>query len=351
MTYVGARQNTAKQLATILGYDKLKIEDTVLFSASLNQANNQFIQGLSRLQTNSTEFVTANKLWVHSELKLLEGFSQTVKDCFLASLGIVNFVETPEDARGIINTWVKELTKGKIEDLIQPGILDQETKLVLTNAVYFKGSWLHAFKKEDTMDMPFNVGKENKVTAKMMRMKTKKDVRYYENEELQVLGLPYNDNRLVMTVVLPRKVDGIESVIGSMRDDPSQLKKWIDASYIQREISILFPKIKMSFYAEFNEILSSLGVNEMFDDVLADFSGITKERLLKVKCILQKAFLEVDEEGTEAAAATAVVMKTRCMPLRPIEFNANHPFVFFIADTETKAILFWGKVQDPTVIS
>ena len=343
MTYVGARGNTAAQMATGLCL-KNNPEDERTFDAVAKT-----LESLESL--GPVEYATANKIWVHSGFELLSDFKRIVKNYFASEGALVDYVNDREGARKEINSWVEEQTNSKIKELITPGLLNQYTRLVLTSAVYFKGKWMHEFRPQSTQTKSFKTSKGKAVNVQMMYMKAKKDMRYYETEQFQVLALPYKGRRLTLNIILPKDGDGLGSVLKSVLKDSSQLQKCICPEVLFQPIEIMIPRFKFDFDKNYNDILVKLGFQDMFSDAVADFSGIsTVKPGLKVSAVVQKAFIEVNEEGTEAAAATAAIMMQRCaMPVqRPLIFNADHPFLFFISDVETKVILFMGKVVDPS---
>eukprot|EP00794_Sanderia_malayensis_P016246 gene16246-17885_t len=356
LTYMGARNNTASQLSALLGYDNFgqihKGEKSeTQRNASISTAMKKMIQSLSLVKCRGTDFTTSNKLWTQNGFSLLDSFTETLQNDFQSSPGSVNFASAPEEARQTINNSVEEDTNGRITNLIPPGMVDETTKLVLTNAVYFKGSWLHEFQKNASKVMPFQVNNEKTVNAKMMYMKAVNFARYHETNDYQVLGLPYEGDRLLMTIVLPKMIDGgIVHLLEKVKNDNSFIQNGISAPCSKRPIAIYLPKFKVEFFKEFTKLLCSLGASDMFHEFLADFSGISKEESLMVTSVVHKAFVAIDEKGTEAAAATAVTFAPRSLPMRPVEpilFQADHPFLFFIADTTTKMVLFAGKLENP----
>lgn len=353
MTYVGARKNTALQMSAVLGFEDLKAEirGSSAFVGSEAALENRIFESFENLleslqKISSVKYATANRIWVQNGYDLCDEFRKALRESFQSESGRVDFVKATEAARCEINSWVEDKTNAKIKDLIASGILNNLTRLVLTSAVYFKGSWLHEFKKENTMTKAFNVSANKKVQVKMMYMNAKKDMGYYETDQFQVLAMPYLGDRLTMNVILPKDGLSLTEVLGAVKKD---LDSCIRPAKLRGSIEILIPKFKLEFSSEFEKILCSLGANDMFSDRDADFSGITEEKPgLKVGSVVQKAFIEVNEEGTEAAAATAVIMVLRCAIQIPLVFNADHPFLFLICDKETKLIMFIGKVEDPS---
>ncbi len=353
MLHVGSRKNTAKQLSTVLRFQNLG-PNMAESPTAIYEAMKNLIESLSGIKSSETDFATSSKVWLQPGFEIIEKFTNILKDLFLTRPETVDFVNSPEDARLAINRWVEEMTNYKIKDLIPDGSLTKETKLVLTNAVYFKGSWRHAFDPLWTQVSKFRLCNDETVDAEMMYMKVDggtRDVRYYCTSEYQVLGLPYTGGRLTMNIVLPNTPNGIKNILESMTNDTTLISQLIKADINNRiePIEVYIPKFKIDFSTELNGLLSSLGAEDMFD-WRADFSGISTEETLDVDSVIQKAFISVDEEGTEAAAATAVMMRgLRCaMPdFDPIVVRADHPFLFFISDISTNTVVFMGKIDNP----
>ena len=353
MTYVGARNNTALQMSTVLGFEDLKeeIRGSSAFVGSEAALENRIFESFENLlesleKISSVKYAAANRIWVQAGYGLCDEFRKALRDSFQSESGRVDFVKATEEARCEINSWVESKTSARIKDLIAPGMLDNLTRLVLTSAVYFKGSWLHEFERKNTMTKAFNISANKKVQVQMMYMNAKKDMGYHETDQFQVLAMPYLGDRLTMNVILPKDGQSLTQVLGAVRKD---LDSCIRPAKLHGSIEILIPKFKLEFCSEFEKVLCSLGATDMFSDRSADFSGITQEKPgLKVGSVVQKAFIEVNEEGTEAAAATAVIMVLRCALPIPLVFNADHPFLFMICDKATKLIMFMGKVEDPS---
>lgn len=237
-------------------------------------------------------------------------------------------------------------TQDKIKDLIQSGNLDPLTRLVLVNAIYFKGNWASPFDPAHTAEGAFVVAPDAEVRVPLMAKLQR--IPYAEFEEVQIAKLPYAGAGLSMLVVLPREKAGLAAL--EARLTPDVLAAW-RAGLAERDVRLVLPKFKLTWGAfELNGALKALGMLDAFSDTQADFSGMDgRPAWLYIGLVLHKAFVEVNEEGTEAAAATAVVMRARAMrPSPPVEFRADHPFLFLIQEETTGAILFLGRVADPS---
>jgi len=244
-----------------------------------------------------------------------------------------------ELSRKIINTWVEEQTNNKIKDLIPQGMITPLTRLVLTNAIYFKGTWAIQFDPTDTKKQDFRVNSEKTVQADMMSL-TEEEFNYTETDDLQILELPYKGDELSMLILLPKEnLNKIELTLENLEQWRSSLR--------ERELNIYIPKFKFETKYFMSKDLKEMGMPTAFGEG-ADFSGMTGDKKLFISQVIHQAFVEVNEEGTEAAAATALTMVESAVT-KPTLFKADHPFIFIIQQKETGNILFIGRVNDPTV--
>ncbi len=244
-----------------------------------------------------------------------------------------------------INRWVEKQTADKIKDLIKPSDLGRDTRLVLTNAIYFKGDWVKPFDNKDTRPEDFTVSAEKKVKVPLMQQKA--SFGYRQEETFQVLEMPYAGQELSMVVLLPKKADGLAELEKALS---AQRLTGLLSTLGRREVVTFLPKFKLEAYFELKPTLEALGMKLAFAGQ-ADFSGINSEEELSVSAVIHKAYVDVNEEGTEAAAATAVVVARATVMRRPEPipvFRADHPFLFLIRDTRSGAILFLGRVEDPS---
>jgi len=247
-----------------------------------------------------------------------------------------------------INEWVEDETREKIKDLIQRGVLTPFTRLVLTNAVYFKGDWASPFEKEATREEDFTLT-DPAHAAEAIRtpmMHQTEDFGYMETDAFQALEMPYAGDRLTMVVFLPRQTAGVSAFEETMTAE--NLSAWLK-SLREQKVVVAMPKFKMTVQFQLADTLKAMGMRDAFSLPPADFSGMIErgEKELKISHVIHKAFVDVNEEGTEAAAATAVVVALELAPMRPLVFRADHPFVFLIRDKRTGSILFMGRVMDP----
>ena len=334
MTWAGARGETEKQMAEVLHFTLPQVQLHKAFGSLEKQLNEAG-------EEDRYELSVANALWGQAGLNFLEEFLALTEKNYGAGLREVDFARKAEEARLIINAWVEEKTKEKIKDLIKPGVLDRLTELVLTNAIYFKGDWLNQFDKKQTREEPFKLKRHEQVKVPMMHIKDK--FKYWANDKLQVLELPYEGEELSMIILLPVKVDGLAEVEKSLTIE--KLDEWTKGLRKQ-EVVVYLPKFKMTTDFELAEYLKKMGMLDAFGGD-ADFSGMTGDKSLFISNVIHKAFVAVDEEGTEAAAATAVGMRLTSVPAPPKVFRADHPFIFIIKDIRSKSILFMGRVMNP----
>jgi serpin B len=331
MTYAGARTETADQMAKTLhftlGQDKLH--------PALAQLSNRLQPG----KRSSYRLSVANALWGQKDYGFLPGFLALNQSAYGAGLREVDFIMAREAARQTINAWVEELTEKKIKDLIQPGILTVDTRLVLTNAIYFNAAWERPFDKKQTHPAPFAVTPEQKVNVPTMNQDAR--FRHFRNEELQALELPYKGKDLSMVVLLPSKVDGLPELEKRLTAD--NLTKWL-AGLREGRVHVSLPKFECTSAFRLDLVLSEMGMPLAFQPKQADFSGMNGNKRLFIHAVVHKAFVTVNEVGTEAAGATAVVINDES---EPPSFRADHPFLFLIRDNRSGSVLFLGRVADP----
>lgn len=329
MTYAGAKGNTAKEIEQAFNWNPKTVHEmTHLLQESI-------------LSTSDIKLSLANRLWTQAGYAILKEYTDMLQTYYKAEIGTADFVNQPEEARESINRWVEEKTNNKIEDLIKDGVLTPLTRLVLTNAVYFKGFWKDKFGKALTHPGEFKVSKTKTVEIKMMN----KTDRYLHgrNQELscQMLKLLYKGKKMAMVILLPDEIDGLYKLENQVNEE--HIRK-CDEMMSSRKIKVSLPKFKLDCQFSLKEILSQLGIRDLFDINSADLSGMTGTSELYVSQVVHQAFVDVDEEGTEAAAATGVVAAVRSLPQH---FLVDHPFLFVIQHCESGAILFQGRVVNP----
>jgi len=354
MTYAGARGQTESQMAEVLHFPtvtKLVAEPKGGLMALPGWERKQFHSAFGRIikdlnnrgEKGGYELTVANALWGQKGYGFLKTFLKLTEKNYGAGLKEVDFIAATEAARKTINAWVEKKTRNKIKNLIPKGVLNRLTRLVLTNAIYFKGNWASQFKEDRTKDAPFTLAGGQKVDVPMMNQTA--EFNYMETEDFQGLELPYVDNELSMIILLPKRGDGLAEfektlTLKNLSQWPARLRK--------RKVIVSVPKFKMTSQFRLAEVLKSMGMTDAFVPDVADFSGMNGKKDLFISAVIHKAYVDVNEEGTEAAAATAVVVGvTSVMPGKIPVFRADHPFLFLIRDNDSGSILFIGRVMNP----
>jgi serpin B len=335
MTCAGARGNTAAEMKKAL---RLTVEDERLH-AGLGALTRRLNDGGKGGQY---QLAVANALWGQKDYKFLDSFLALNEKHYGAGLSLLDFKGATEGARGTINAWVEKQTKERIKDLLRPGVLTADTRLVLTNAIYFKGDWAEQFAKDATRDEPFHPAAGKTVAVPMMHRTA--GFGYLEGEGFQALSLPYKGDALSMVVFLPGKAGSLTDFERSLTAE--NLARWLP-QLGRREVEVSLPKFKVTAEFSLARTLEAMGMKDAFAAGAADFSGMDGTKELFIGAVVHKAFVAVDEKGTEAAAATGVVMALAAAPEPPPAFKADRPFVFAIRDNASGSILFLGRVADP----
>lgn len=334
MTYAGARGETARQMSEALHFS-LAPEKLHPAFADMQKAINTGGKGY--------ELAVANALWGQAGYNYQPEFLNIINKYYGAGFKPVEYTDDRkrEQTRRKINRWVEGKTRRKIKDLIKPDILNALTRLVLTNAIYFKGQWESQFKLKDTQNMPFYVRAGEVKQVPMMFQKAK--FHYLADDQAQIIELPYKGGDLAMAIVLPRPEIGLEALEASLT--PEKVQNWL-SGLAQAEVKVYLPRFRLEQSFTLNDPLKSLGMNDAFDMLKADFSGMTSVNRLYITNAIHKAFVEVNEAGTEASAATAIIMGVKALKPEAI-FRADRPFLFMIRDRRTGSILFMGRLAEP----
>lgn len=359
MTYVGARGQTKMQMARVLqfpmepykaldtdnqGRPFYRIETRLMSREHITAAFGSLQRSLTaESKKGGYELSVANALWGQKGYGFLKEFLELIKINFGGGLNEVDFISAAESARRTINTWVEKKTRDKIKNLIPKGVLNRLTRLVLTNAIYFKGNWASQFKENRTKDALFTLVSGERVNVPMMNQTA--DFNYMETEDFQGLELPYVDNELSMIILLPKRVGGLAEFEKTLI--LRNFWQWL-AKLRKREVIVSVPKFKMTSQFRLANVLKSMGMTDAFVPNVADFSGMNGKKDLFIWAVIHKAYVNVNEEGTEAAAATGVVVGiTSVGPTKIPVFRADHPFLFLIRDNRSGSILFIGRVMNP----
>ncbi len=330
MTLPGAKGETRAQLATAL---EVQNSDEYLEQSRILT---------KKLESHSITFTVANSLWGEQSYGIQDSYIDTVKRYFRSEVTKVDFKNNPGEQRLLINRWVSDKTNDKINDLLGEAAVKSETRIILTNAVYFLGKWKSVFDADDTRPGDFHVTTSMSLPARFMSQT--KDFKYYEDDSVQVLQLPYEGEEFAMEIFLPK---------GTLADIEEKFLEgksthWLNNVTTKRVLAQI-PRFKAESSLGLVETLSNLGIKNAFIDGVADFSGISNNRELFISDVVHKTFIEVGEKGTEAAAATAVIMGIRsAMQLnqeKPILFRADKPFVYQIRHLASNTIIFLGRLN------
>ncbi|MFO8078120.1 MAG: serpin family protein [Thermoplasmatota archaeon] len=333
MTYEGAKNETAADMQEVLYFPQNN--DTMLCSFGR-------LYNIYNFHKNYT-LETANALWTQHDFSFLDSYLDFIEHYYMGRATEVDFSQAEETAEQI-NNWIEEKTHDKIQDMLSSEDIDPATKMILTNAIYFKGDWLYQFDPEDTVDKDFFVSNEETVTVPMMQLDDDDiSFNYTETDDFQMLELPYDGNNVSMIVLLPK-----ENNISTIEQQISweNISDW-EQTFQEKQVKVILPKFEMETTYNLGQHLIEMGMQIPFT-TNADFSGMDGRRDLFIGKVLHNAFVKVDETGTEAAAATTVHMElTAIPPSDQLVFNADHPFLFFIQHKQTNNILFMGKITNP----
>ena len=347
MTSAGARGETQRQMADTL-HHRLRQNDLHPAFNALDRtlaSRGKGPPGAPAKDGEADEYFRlniANAIWGQEGYHFLPGFLDVLAEHYGAGMMPADFAGAPDESRVRINDWVAEETSGKVKDLLPPGIIDPSTRLVLTNAIYFNASWLWPFSPRNTEIRPFHLDGGGTVGVPMMTETAKDFYGYARGDGYHAVDLPYSWGELSMTILLPDE-GGLEEFEGSLNSE--MLDRIIDDIEIDY-ITLTMPLFEFESEFDLSDTLAGMGMPDAFG-AEADFSGMTGSRDLWIRAVVHKAFVSVDEKGTEAAAATAVAMPASGVSKEPIAVTVDRPFVFFIRDTGTGTVLFLGRVSNP----
>lgn len=339
MTYAGARGTTEQEMAKALGFTLPQERLHAAFNA-LDQALASRGAKVAKGEGERFSLHITNAIWGQQGYAFRPAFLDTLAQNYGAGLRLLDFKGAPDASRQTINRWVEEQTAEKIKDLLPEGSIDPLTRLVLTNAIYFNAGWMHPFEASATQDGTFHLLDGRTVTVPMMH--ESESLGYADGAGWQAVELPYVGGELSMVILLPDEGQ-FEAFARGL--DAAKLNEALSAIR-PAQVALSMPRFKFEAGAKLKDALTKLGMVQAFTDQ-ADFTGMTERRELYVDDVYHKAFVAVDEKGTEAAAATAVVMRLTAAPAEPKEVRIDRPFLFLIRDVETGAILFLGHVVSP----
>lgn len=343
MTYAGARGETASQMADVLHYS--------LPNDRLHSAFNALDLDLARRPEQAAdvdkdqrfELNIVNSIWGQKGWPFLSEFLDLLALNYGAGMRLVDYMNAPEEARLAINDWVSEQTKARIKDLVPQGLITPDTTLVLVNAIYFKAAWQYEFDSSQTKDGPFTLLDGSQVSAPLMSLDHLASLGYASGDGWQAVTLPYKGGMTEMVIIVPDEgwFTEFEASLSADRFDE------ILAGMEPKMVALTMPKFSFTSSYQLKDVLSGMSMPLAFDDEQADLSGIDGRRDLFIRDVVHKAFVAVDEAGTEAAASTAVIIAPTAMLMPDVELTIDRPFFFVIRDVPTDSILFVGRVVDP----
>jgi len=343
MAYGGARGETASQMAAALHYTLPADQFHPAFNALDLELAGRPNQATDVPEADRFQLSIANSLWGQKDFPFLSDYLDLLATNYGAGLRLVDFENAPESARQQINNWISDQTKKRIQNIIPPGAIDPTTRLVLANAIYFKALWEIEFNANDTSDEPFHLINGETVNVPMMSIGHPENFSYAAGSGWQAISLPYKGSLNEMVVIVPDAgtFDSFEAGLTAERYNE------ILAAMAPQLVALSMPKFTFETQYDLNDALAGLGMQDAFDPAAADFSGMDGKRDLSISDVLHKAFVAVDEKGTEAAAATVLVMVGSAMPAPSLELTIDRPFFFFIRDLPSGTILFMGRVLNP----
>lgn len=331
MALGGARGTTASQIAKVLG----QTSPGPSYHADLNALSTALTKSANN---GANVFLDANRVWIQRDFQILPEYRQLLESTYRAPAAPLDFGGDTEAARREINSWTERQTRGRIRDLFAPGILKSDTRLVLTSAIYFYGKWENAFNPSDTRPAPFHLPGGGTVQSDFMNRTGRYS--YAETPTGQFLEMRYDKTGLAFDIFLPKPGGALET------PTPERIAAWAGAVR-NRNVHVTIPKFRIEAKFSLAETLAALGMPSAFTNA-ADFSGIDGRRNLRLAAVIHKAFIDVAEEGTEAAAATGIGVSLTSAPIEPDPvFRADRPFVFLIRDTRSGAVLFTGSLRNP----
>ncbi len=332
MVYEGARSTTASEMQSVFHF----MQDDTSRKNYVSQVNSELSNPSQQYKLN-----VANALWIQNDYPVLQSYTDTLKQYYAANATNLDLKNDSENSRKIINTWVENKTNHKIVDLLPEGSINKDTRVVLTNAIYFKGNWTNQFEASDTSNQNFTISQDNIVKVPMMTKTS--SFPYFEDSSMQALKMSYQGGHLSMIVLLPKDND-LSSLVNSLSVEKLHQ---LNNNMTTESVSAYIPKFTLDTKYTLNDYLSSMGMPSAFSPADADFTGITGNKYLSISTAVHQAFVKVDEKGTEAAAATGAVAQATSLMLAKDVFKADHPFVFIIYDDQTGLILFIGQVVNP----
>nr|XP_023679192.1 leukocyte elastase inhibitor-like [Paramormyrops kingsleyae] len=340
MVYLGAKGNTAAQMAKALSFN---------MTPDLHSDLQKFISDIDKPDA-PYQLTLANRLYGEKTFSFLQEFLDATWKFYQAELEPMDFIGAAEESRCQINQWVEAQTNGKIMDILNPLAVDSTATLVIVNALYFKGEWLHMFDRFKTREMPFKINERETKPVQMMYLQKVLPFKYIEEYDLQIVEMPYKGDELSMFILLPEEPQNGSNPLQKLEKELTleKINEWTDEKNMESGgyIDLYLPKFKLEDSYDLKEALTHLGMTDAFDEKLADLTAINREGGLFISAAVHKSFIDMNEEGTEAAAATGIFIMSKRL-IHGKYFMADHPFLFFIRHNSSKTILFFGRFSSP----
>lgn len=349
MLQLGAKGNTEKQIEKVLQFNETTKKTTEKSAHCHDEENvhEQFQKLMTQLNKSNDAYdlKAANSIYGAKGFPFVQTFLEDIKEYYQANVESLDFEHAAEESEKKINSWVESQTNGKIKDLFPNGSLNRSTIMVLVNAVYFKGQWNHKFDEKHTTEEKFWLNKNTSKPVQMMKQNIEFNFMFLEDVQAKIVEIPYKGKELSMIVLLPVEINGLKQLEEQLTAD--KLLEWTRAENMHMtELYLSLPRFKVDEKYDLPIPLEHMGMVDAFDPQKADFSGMSSTQGLVVSKVLHKSFVEVNEEGTEAAAATGVEVSLTSAQIAE-DFCCDHPFLFFIIHRKTNSILFFGRISSP----
>ncbi|XP_006993755.1 serpin B4 [Peromyscus maniculatus bairdii] len=351
MLQLGAKGNTRQQIEKVLQFSEATKKTTEKSADCHDEKSENLHHQFQKLMTqlnkcnDAYDLKAANSIYGAEDFPFLQEFLEDIKKFYHANVESLDFAHAADESQKKINSWVESQTNGKIKDLFPDGSLGSDTRLVLVNAVYFKGQWDHKFDEKHTGEENFWLNKNTRKPVQMMKQRSKFNFNLLEDVQAKIVEIPYKSKELSMFILLPDEIDGLKELEDKLTAD--KLIEWTSPQNMDMiELYLSLPRFRVEQKYDLPDPLKHMGMVDAFNTQKADFSGMSSKEGLVVSKVLHKSFVEVTEEGTEAAAATGVEVALTSALISE-DFSCDHPFLFFIKQNKTNSILFFGRMSSP----
>ena len=347
MVYAGANGQTAEQMERALGWQKLK---SSIGGGGIHLYMAKLKGSLQKIYSGQVKVGIYNRLWVQSGCTLNNGFSSILRRFYGTKAGMLNFALDPQVAGQIMNNWIGETSGQTILKVVQEEHFTSSTRVVITSAVHFKAYWKNRFDSLNTQILPFHINQTQLVETPIMYLKARKNtetnIRYYDHPDYQIAILPFAEDTLSLLIALPRDTDGLQRLEDSLDEKPSVMQYWMEAKPATTDMHIFLPKFRLACSVNLEKMLARLGVKDLFCR-MSDLSGMSEANGLFLSAVIQKTLIEVGEEGAEPPIVPQSGRMGRTTSSKSTTFCADHPFLFFVVDPQSKILLLSGKLVNP----